>query len=83
MPYIDPNQRSSMDLAVSALKSCAVEPNGKLNYVLFKFCKDTVTPSYNNYKNFIAELTECGEEIRRRFLAPHEDLKIAQNGDVT
>jgi len=50
--------------------------------VLFKYCKDYITPSYNNYKNFLGELNECAEEIRRRLLSKYEDKKIEENGDV-
>ena len=82
MPYVPPEDRHTLNFAVENLKAMDVTPNGKLNYVLFKLCKDTVEPSYNNYKNFIAELTECSEEIRRRFLSPYEDEKIKENGDV-
>jgi len=82
MPYIKDYQRPQCDKAVESLKDNKVQPNGMLNYVIFKLCKETVVPSYNEYKNFIAELTECGEEIRRRFLAPYEDEKIKENGDV-
>ena len=41
-----------------------------------------VEPSYNNFKNYIGELSECNCEIRRRLLAPYEDLKRLDNGDV-
>lgn len=82
MPYIKKEDRPSMDGVVNEMITKGVKPDGKLNYVLFKLCKDTVKPSYNNYKNFIAELTECAEEIRRRFLSPYEDEKIMENGDV-
>jgi hypothetical protein len=37
---------------------------------------------YNNYKNYIGELQETVAEIRRRLLAPYEDIKIQENGDV-
>jgi hypothetical protein len=80
MPYIEEWKRSEMDKIVDMLTMAL--PDGRLNYVLFKLCKDTVVPSYNNYKNFIGELTECAAEIRRRFLAPYEDQKIQENGDV-
>lgn len=82
MPYILEKDRPPMDRVVSAMMHNRVEANGKLNYVLYRFCKDTVPPSYNNYKNFIAELTECANEIRRRLLAPYENGKIEENGDV-
>jgi len=82
MPYIKKEERVELNFVVDNMTAMNVKPNGRLNYVLFKLCKDTVEPSYNNYKNFIAELTECAEEIRRRFLAPYEDEKIKENGDV-
>lgn len=82
MPYIKKEDRKQMDEVVKDMVNKGVEPDGKLNYVLFKLCKDSVKQSYNNYKNYIAELTECSEEIRRRFLAPYEDNKIIENGDV-
>lgn len=80
MPYIEQWKREEMDIIVDALTMAL--PDGRLNYVLFKLCKDTVVPSYNNYKNFIAELNECAEEIRRRLLATYEDEKIKENGDI-
>lgn len=82
MPYIKQEDREEMDYVVQYMKKAGVQPDGKLNYVLFKFCKNNVKPSYNNFKNFIAELHECENEIRRRFLSPYEDLKISENGDV-
>lgn len=83
MPYISrKDRRKNIDFIVNDMKNSGVQPNGELNYLLFKFCKDTVKPSYNEYKNFIAELNECANEIRRRFLAPYEEKQIMKNGDV-
>ena len=82
MPYIDPIDRPEMDKVVEMMKEVGVLADGDLNYILFKFCKEYVKPSYNTYKNFLGELTECQEEIRRRILAPYEDKKIQMNGDV-
>jgi len=82
MPYIKQEERKSMDDVVNFMIEKGVEPNGKLNYILFKLCKKNVVPSYNNYKNFIGELEECASEIRRRILSEYEDSKILENGDV-
>ena len=82
MPYIKPEDRESMNDVVEKMKSSGVAPDGKLNYVIYKFCKETVEPSYNNFKNFLGELNECCEEIRRRLLANYEDNKIKENGDI-
>lgn len=82
MPYIPRDHRPRIDEIVRLMLKKGVRPNGELNYLLFRYCKEWVEPGYQNYRNFIAELTECGEEIRRRFLAPYEDGKIETNGDV-
>lgn len=82
MPYIKPEERPRMNAVVDNMIENDVRPDGKLNYVLYKFCKNTVIPSYNNYKNFCGELTECVEEIRRRLLSNYENSKIEENGDV-
>ena len=81
MPYIEDYLRNELDSIVGEM-SYAVKVDGDLNYILFKFCKENIRPSYNNYKNFIGELNECVAEIRRRLLAPYEDLKRQENGDI-
>ena len=82
MPYIKQESRPKMDMVVETMADVEVKANGDLNYILFKFCKNYVNPSYNNYKNFIGELRQCATEIERRILGPYEDLKIKENGDV-
>jgi len=82
MPYITQNLRPPMNTVVDQMVRAGVQVDGDLNYILFKYCKNHVKPSYNNYKNFIGELNEAAEEIRRRILAPYEDKKIIENGDV-
>jgi len=86
MPYINQEYRESLDEVVSIMLDKGVEPNGTLNYVLFKFCKEYFKhrsqESYNTLKNFIGELNESAAEIRRRILFPYEDKKIEENGDV-
>lgn len=82
MPYILPEERSKMDDVVLAMYNKGCLPDGHLNYVLFKYCKKFVRPSYNNYKNFCGELERCIHEIERKILDPYEDKKIEENGDV-
>ena len=71
-----------MDLVVDMMVHAGVQVDGDLNYILYAFCKRHIKPSYNNYKNYLGELNEAAEEIRRRLLAPYEDQKILENGDV-
>lgn len=82
MPYIKQDNRKVMDEIVQLMLDLNVKVDGDLNYILYKFCKKAVKPSYNNYKNFIGELNCCSKEIYRRLVAPYEDLKSNENGDV-
>lgn len=82
MPYVDMDKRPELDQLVRIMVNLGIKADGDLNYVLYKFCKYHIDPSYNNYKNFCGELTECAVEIRRRLLAPYEDTKCNENGDV-
>ena len=82
MPYIDPKKRPDMDRVVYAMSLNGVKADGDLNYILYKFCKNHITPSYNNFKNFCGELRQCATEIERRLLAEHEIRKCKENGDV-
>lgn len=82
MPYIKQDERKKMDRIVNLMAILGVEAKGDLNYILYKFCKHCITPSYNNFKNYCGELRQCATEIERRILAPYEDEKIKENGDV-
>ena len=82
MPYIKPEKRKLMDEVVEIMKIENVQANGDLNYILYKYCKNHIPKSYNSIKNFCGELRQCATEIERRILAPYEDSKIQENGDV-
>jgi len=82
MPYIKQDRRMKCDRVVVEMDDVKVKADGDLNYILYKYCKHYVEPSYNNYKNFCGELRQCATEIERRILAAYEDEKIEENGDV-
>jgi hypothetical protein len=82
MPYIKQEARPTMDIVVKSMEEAGVKANGDLNYILFKFCKYNVEPSYNNYKNFCGELRQCATEIERKILGPYEDDKERENGSI-
>jgi hypothetical protein len=82
MPYITQEKRPKLNILVEEMVDAGLNsPDGNLNYVLFKLAK-YVKPSYNSYKNYIGELNECVAEIRRKLLAPYEDVKEEENGSV-
>jgi len=82
MPYVERDKREWLDLIVAHMWSADIKANGDLNYILYAYCKRNIKPSYNNYKNYCAELRQCATEIERRLLGPYEDSKIKENGDV-
>jgi hypothetical protein len=82
MPYIKQEDREKLDKIVQLMHEANIVANGDLNYLLYAYCKRHISPSYNSYKNFIGELNQCATEIERRILAPYEDEKIKENGDV-
>lgn len=82
MPYVKMERRDALNKVVIAMTDADVKADGDLNYILYRFCKYHVTPSYNNYKNFCGEIHQAATEIERRLLAPYEDKKIEENGDV-
>ena len=71
-----------MDRVIRAMIEAELQVDGDLNYILYKFAKYHIKPSYKNYKNFLAELNEAAEEVRRRLLVPYEEKKMKENGDI-
>lgn len=82
MPYITQDQRPTMDDIVRLMKMSDVKANRDLNYILYAFCKRHISPSYNNYKNFLGELKQCVVRIEQCLLGPYEDKMREINGDV-
>lgn len=82
IPYIKQERRDVLDQIVDAMDIANVKADGSLNYILYAFCKRTIEPSYKNYRDFLGELNESAEEIRRRLLAPYEDIAKDRNGDI-
>jgi len=82
MPYIKRDRREELEGLYFNMKNVGLKADGDINYLLYKYCKEVIKPSYNNYKNFCGELRQCATEIERRILAEYEDEKIQENGDV-
>lgn len=82
MPFIKQEKRPDMNEIVNLMVAKGVKADGDLNYILYKFCKYHITPSYNNFKNYCGELRECAEQIERDFIDPYELKKKEENGDI-
>lgn len=77
MPYIDKQTRAFLNNR---------EPQnvGELNYLITKTCLDFVgtEKSYALYNAVVGALESAKLEFYRRVVAPYEDEKIKENGDV-
>jgi hypothetical protein len=87
MPYIKTEKRklydNDIENIVSTLKEQPLmEQDGDLNYIVTSIIKRLYAPRYFNYNRAIGVLESIKAEFYRRAVAPYEDLKIKENGDV-
>jgi hypothetical protein len=81
MPYIKPEDRVALYFEPSDTPQNA----GELNYILTKISHRYWEDNGKNYQAFndiIGALEGCKLELYRRKVAPYEDIKIKENGDV-
>lgn len=78
MPYIEQSRRK--DLLHAEIKTA-----GELNYMLTMTVKrylDSKGLSYPTINDIVGALESAKAEFQRRVVAPYEDAKIKDNGDV-
>jgi hypothetical protein len=79
MPYITKDRRRDISDHHEIIKT-----PGELNYLITMMAKAYLgdMPTYKDYNEVIGVL-ECAKlELYRRIVAPYEDTKCSQNGDV-
>ncbi len=87
MPYIKMEDRGKYEGVlkelIGILKGLPVERiDGELNYVITRILKEAYPLRYFNLNRAIGVL-ECAKlEFYRRVVAPYEDIKIKESGDV-
>jgi hypothetical protein len=85
MPYIQKNSRRWFDEALEELRQ-GLGPVGELNYCVTKLCigwvKEHGGMSYDNLNAAIGALESAKLELYRRVVAPYENSKLAEHGDV-
>src|SRR3990167_623354 len=83
MPYIPQRTRSIILDATGKVDPTAIETVGELNFAITHlvntFCKGD---SYTAFNEVMGVLESAKLEFYRRRVAPYEDNKIAENGDV-
>jgi len=85
MPYLRQQDREKFQSLVNAMHLNDIRTPGDLNYLvthLMLAYLENTDRKYQNYNDAIGAL-ECAKlELYRRHVAPYEDLKIDENGDV-
>ena len=91
MPNIKEYDRKHFEQLIASLNSTVILNAGELNYVLTKIVhhylnkakKDSnYEANYQAMNDVMGALEGCKLELYRRRIAPYEDLKIEENGDV-
>jgi len=88
MPYIEQKYRDEYDPLIEALAiavmNSGIRIEGKLNYIITRLLHTTLGffRSYASYSLIIATLEAVKQEYYRRVVAPYEDKKREENGDV-
>ena len=81
MPYIIPERRPALQPKPFEVAESA----GELNYQISCLLNDYIVHhglSYNRTKDCTAACFDAAIEFSRRVVAPYENLKIEENGDV-
>lgn len=84
MPYIRQEQRHDIDILVDALAPLLKDP-GRMNYAISRLIHRTVEregQSYDCFNAILGVLDAVAKEFYRRVVAPYEERKMEQNGDV-
>lgn len=80
MPYIAQERRHALEHGDTPKTA------GELNYVITQlvtgYVKETGIPSYTYYNEALGVLEAAKLELYRRMVAPYEDGKCKENGDV-
>lgn len=83
MPYISRNEKPYFEVPLEILHS--INTPGQFNYLLTRLAIAYLSnngKSYKTYNDIIGALECCKQELYRRSVAPYENTKIQENGDV-
>ena len=88
MPYIHQSDRAKFEKALEPLfadiKEFGLTP-GEMNFIITTIIKDWLDKgpkNYTSYNSMIGVLECAKQELYRRMIAPYEDMKKEDNGDV-
>lgn len=81
MPYIKDKRRAEIYVSGSAIPENAGELNYFITMNLIRYMSNK-PHNYQTFNDILGVLEGVKQEIYRRKIAPYEDLKIKENGDV-
>jgi len=79
MPYLKEEDKKEIDRGKMPTNA------GELNYLFTTICHNYIRYNgerYQRYNDLVGALEGCKIELYRRKIAPYEDKKIRENGDV-
>ena len=85
MPYIREEKRMRHDGILESLKNFPAQDAGELNYIMSVVAGEYLKAKGVNYQTIndvVGALDGAKVEFQRRVVAPYEDKKIEENGDV-
>lgn len=84
MPYIVKEQREKIDALLKPILDYTDEKTatGILNYIITKIIHGASKRQYSRYNELIGVLNCVRDEYYRRKVAPYEDEKCKDNGDI-
>ncbi|GBC69311.1 hypothetical protein HRbin01_01009 [archaeon HR01] len=87
MPYIPQEDRRELDPVieelVEKLRQAPLEKlDGRLNYVISRLLNSLYPPGYFHYNRAVGVISSVLLEFYRRRVAPYEDGKIKEHGDI-
>ena len=92
MPYIKQEERDRFKNLTEAMLCDEIGSAGNLNYLITKLCQKYLSEekgphgmvklSYERFNSVIGALESSKLELYRRQIAPYEDVKVRENGDV-
>lgn len=84
MPYIKQNERDRFNVAIEEINCFLCHP-GELNYIITRLMHGYVNMNgvkYETLNAVIGALESAKAEFQRKIVAPYEDIKIKENGNV-
>ena len=84
MPYIKDADRTRLGMSYFLHEDCP-QSAGELNYLFTMLAKQYMNKkglSYQTINDIVGALDGAKVEFQRRVVAPYEDKKIRENGDV-